>query len=244
MFLASFAAIMGPMNYVYHLLSTPRLPFTAAYFGSITLTLVFALKVCLELFCSSTNTNRPVASQYNSHLVLCSRPACLFDLVLDQLLPYGIYWSAFCHIVWSETGDSLDDGLENNLILEDQASLELVLSLNSLSCSSDIAIFSAYQLSASCNISNKWRKIVCIWEKDTRPFWIMKNTLCVQALLLLKFEPLLKEHHFVNSGAASRVLAQVYKVTEGSRWQSSKQTHKLLKHEQWATTRFSPKLDT
>jgi uncharacterized MnhB-related membrane protein len=45
MFLASFAAVMGPMNYIYHLLSTPRLPFTAAYFGSITLTLVFALKV-------------------------------------------------------------------------------------------------------------------------------------------------------------------------------------------------------
>ncbi|KAF5574193.1 transport SFT2 [Fusarium pseudoanthophilum] len=45
MFLASFAAVMGPMNYVYHLLSTPRLPFTAAYFGSITLTLVFALKL-------------------------------------------------------------------------------------------------------------------------------------------------------------------------------------------------------
>lgn len=45
MFLASFAAVMGPMAYVYHLLSTPRLPFTAAYFGSIILTLVFALKV-------------------------------------------------------------------------------------------------------------------------------------------------------------------------------------------------------
>ncbi|KAI5463018.1 Got1/Sft2-like family-domain-containing protein [Mariannaea sp. PMI_226] len=45
MFLASFAAVMGPMNYFYHLLSTPRLPFTAMYFGSITLTLVFALKV-------------------------------------------------------------------------------------------------------------------------------------------------------------------------------------------------------
>lgn len=45
MFLASFAAVMGPMAYVYHLLSTPRLPFTAAYFGSIILTLVFALKL-------------------------------------------------------------------------------------------------------------------------------------------------------------------------------------------------------
>lgn len=45
MFLASFAAMMGPMNYFYHLFSAPRLPFTAAYFGSIILTLVFALKV-------------------------------------------------------------------------------------------------------------------------------------------------------------------------------------------------------
>ncbi|KAM3521818.1 hypothetical protein NHJ13051_006030 [Beauveria bassiana] len=35
---------MGPMNYVYHLLSTPRLPFTAAYFGSIIMTLAFAIK--------------------------------------------------------------------------------------------------------------------------------------------------------------------------------------------------------
>lgn len=45
MFLASFAAVMGPMNYVYHLLSAPRLPFTTAYFGSIIMTLVFAIKV-------------------------------------------------------------------------------------------------------------------------------------------------------------------------------------------------------
>jgi uncharacterized MnhB-related membrane protein len=45
LFLASFAAVMGPMNYVYHLLSTPRLPFTTAYFGSIVLTLVFAIKL-------------------------------------------------------------------------------------------------------------------------------------------------------------------------------------------------------
>lgn len=49
MFLASFAAMMGPMNYVYHLFSAPRLPFTAAYFGSIILTLVFALKVVSQV---------------------------------------------------------------------------------------------------------------------------------------------------------------------------------------------------
>lgn len=45
LFLASFAAVMGPMNYVYHLLSGPRIPFTSAYFGSIIMTLVFALKL-------------------------------------------------------------------------------------------------------------------------------------------------------------------------------------------------------
>lgn len=44
LFLASFAAVMGPMNYVYHLCSAPRLPFTTAYFGSIVMTLIFALK--------------------------------------------------------------------------------------------------------------------------------------------------------------------------------------------------------
>ncbi|KAL7628259.1 protein transport protein sft2 [Parahypoxylon ruwenzoriense] len=33
---------MGPLAYVQHLLSTPRLPFTAAYFSSIALTIYFA----------------------------------------------------------------------------------------------------------------------------------------------------------------------------------------------------------
>ncbi|KAL1897075.1 Protein transport protein sft2 [Sporothrix stenoceras] len=43
LFLSSFAAMMGPWAYVQHLASTPRLPFTAAYFGSIALTLYFSL---------------------------------------------------------------------------------------------------------------------------------------------------------------------------------------------------------
>ncbi|KAF3764764.1 SFT2-domain-containing protein [Cryphonectria parasitica EP155] len=43
LFLASFAAMMGPMAYVQHLLSGPRLPFTAAYFGSIALTFYFSM---------------------------------------------------------------------------------------------------------------------------------------------------------------------------------------------------------
>ncbi|ROW16247.1 hypothetical protein VPNG_01830 [Cytospora leucostoma] len=43
LFLASFAAVMGPVAYAQHLFSGPRLPFTAAYFGSITLTLYFSI---------------------------------------------------------------------------------------------------------------------------------------------------------------------------------------------------------
>lgn len=37
--------MMGPMTYAKHLISTPRLPFTATYFGSIALTLYFSLGV-------------------------------------------------------------------------------------------------------------------------------------------------------------------------------------------------------
>lgn len=43
LFLCSFGAMMGPWAYVQHLASGSRLPFTAAYFGSIGLTLYFSL---------------------------------------------------------------------------------------------------------------------------------------------------------------------------------------------------------
>ncbi|KIV88940.1 hypothetical protein PV10_08566 [Exophiala mesophila] len=43
LFLASWAVLMGPYQYVIHLVSGPRLPFTAAYFGSIFMTIYFAV---------------------------------------------------------------------------------------------------------------------------------------------------------------------------------------------------------
>lgn len=43
LFLASWAVMLGPMTYINHLISGPRLPFTAAYLGSIGLTLYFSL---------------------------------------------------------------------------------------------------------------------------------------------------------------------------------------------------------
>lgn len=45
LFLLSWAVLMGPWTYAKHLVSGTRLPFTAAYFGSIALTLYFAIGV-------------------------------------------------------------------------------------------------------------------------------------------------------------------------------------------------------
>ncbi|KAI6246285.1 hypothetical protein HI914_05757 [Erysiphe necator] len=55
LFLSSWAAMMGPWTYAKHLISQPRLPFTATYFGSIILTLYFSLglhSTILTLFSS------------------------------------------------------------------------------------------------------------------------------------------------------------------------------------------------
>jgi hypothetical protein len=43
LFLSSFAVMMGPTAYVRHLSSGPRLPFTAAYFGSLGLSIYFSV---------------------------------------------------------------------------------------------------------------------------------------------------------------------------------------------------------
>ncbi|KXL42845.1 hypothetical protein M433DRAFT_71035 [Acidomyces richmondensis BFW] len=43
LFLSSWAVMMGPVQYARHLISQERLPFTATYFGSIALTLYFAV---------------------------------------------------------------------------------------------------------------------------------------------------------------------------------------------------------
>lgn len=47
--MASFAAVMGPLAYFKHLVSGARLPFTAAYFGSIALTLYFSIGVSVAV---------------------------------------------------------------------------------------------------------------------------------------------------------------------------------------------------
>lgn len=51
--------MMGPWAYVQHLASTPRLPFTAAYFGSLGLTLYFSIGVSATNSRSALETHRP-----------------------------------------------------------------------------------------------------------------------------------------------------------------------------------------
>lgn len=43
LFIISFGVLQGPLNYLVHLVSPARLPFTVAYFGSIIMTLVFSI---------------------------------------------------------------------------------------------------------------------------------------------------------------------------------------------------------
>lgn len=87
LFLASWAVLMGPLVYAQHLISGPRLPFTAAYFGSITMTLVFAIKVslsfdlaCLQLLPRSRHTPlpafSPVAPLETYLLTIASHDSC------------------------------------------------------------------------------------------------------------------------------------------------------------------------
>lgn len=102
LFLASFAAVMGPMAYVQHLLSGPRLPFTAAYFGSIILTIYFSMGVShhfLSLislsFIGSMKLTRvfllaPTATLDHPHLARGRHPDGLPSMVPLQLLSYGL----------------------------------------------------------------------------------------------------------------------------------------------------------
>lgn len=59
---------MGPLAYAKHLISGPRLPFTAAYFGSIALTLYFAVGVSFHFFESASIPASWSSPNQNPHL--------------------------------------------------------------------------------------------------------------------------------------------------------------------------------
>lgn len=76
LFLASWAAMMGPWTYMNHLISAPRLPFTATYFGSIALTLYFSLGVSVYI-------DKPFPPSSNN-LILCVASKQAVDLDLGD----------------------------------------------------------------------------------------------------------------------------------------------------------------
>lgn len=78
LFLLSWAVLMGPWSYAKHLISGPRLPFTAAYFGSIALTLYFAIGV------------RTTISRRSSSIHLHPPPSSVI-LHLDSLFPEWLH---------------------------------------------------------------------------------------------------------------------------------------------------------
>lgn len=64
---------MGPWSYARHLVSGPRLPFTAAYFGSIALTLYFAIGVSTAI-CRSLSPFSRVTFPYLCRSLQFSTP--------------------------------------------------------------------------------------------------------------------------------------------------------------------------
>ena len=91
LFLASWAVLMGPYQYVIHLVSGPRLPFTAAYFGSIFMTIYFAVGVRRPalLTVKSPANHARLASLDTPDLDLFHRPTRSVGVVSRQLLSHG-----------------------------------------------------------------------------------------------------------------------------------------------------------
>lgn len=103
---------MGPLAYLQHLVSTPRLPFTAAYFGSLGLTLYFSIGVRQpSLRGRHEDANIVLASKHDSHSVLGPYPTGLSHLVSSELLPHGLQRVAPCEQLRCSQGRRLDDWL-------------------------------------------------------------------------------------------------------------------------------------
>lgn len=99
MFLASWAFLMGPYQYATHLLSGPRLPFTAAYFGSIIMTIYFAVGVRFHHV--RRRRFRPhadfteLAPFDNPHPIIVHCATTGLGVVSGQLFPNGQHRLAF-----------------------------------------------------------------------------------------------------------------------------------------------------
>ena len=107
---------MGPWAYIKHLMSAERLPFTAAYFGAIGLTLYTTLGVSVcsveAPFCHPRHRlTVPEDAQHHTHPDRGHHPADSLGLVLGQLLPGGLERITPRHHLWGSESRRLDDRL-------------------------------------------------------------------------------------------------------------------------------------
>lgn len=108
---------MGPMAYVQHLLSGPRLPFSAAYFGSLVMSIYFSIGV--STISMLLTPMRPcllttaclTAPKHNLDPYIGHHSDCLLALVSRQLLSDGFEQLEDGDNFWSTTSGCLDDGL-------------------------------------------------------------------------------------------------------------------------------------
>ncbi|TQS38761.1 hypothetical protein Golomagni_00727, partial [Golovinomyces magnicellulatus] len=138
LFLASWAAMMGPWAYATHLLCRARLPFTAAYFGSIILTLYFSLGVRGNISFSHPliqDLTPFSASKHNLNSPIVLDTDSMFSLVSDKLFPYGNIGIKASREFRDAKGDYMDDwlkffsfGLEPDLVREEFSDLVLMIS--------------------------------------------------------------------------------------------------------------------
>jgi hypothetical protein len=106
---------MGPLAYLKHLASTPRLPFTAAYFGSLGLTLYFSIGVSQARVwvTAGAGAKSSLASKHDSYGVCGACPTGLTVMVSCELLPDGLQRASPCQQLRCPPGSSLDDELRN-----------------------------------------------------------------------------------------------------------------------------------
>lgn len=93
---------------VRHLTSQDRLPFTATYFGSIGLTLYFAVGVSRDMRFSTPETDSLcIASKHNTHINLRHRAIGCTGLVSRLILPHGIHRTTICSTIRRSEGGSV-----------------------------------------------------------------------------------------------------------------------------------------
>lgn len=105
---------MGPMAYIQHLLSGNRLPFTAAYFGSIFMTIYFSMGVSTTINCCSYRDHIAhvvIASKLLLDPHCCYRTDCCLDMVSGQLFPHGFKRPAPRHLIRCPASCCLGDRL-------------------------------------------------------------------------------------------------------------------------------------